>query len=132
VSRLPRAMEFLKTGFNAEAASAARFRALAAKAEAESKPKLASALRELATEKDALAISQLEATGQIGEPDESLVAALAEERYENESLYPRMAREVDPETASVFSSVVDKQGEHARRLETLVDQLSRSRGDLAS
>jgi rubrerythrin len=132
LSRLPRAQEFLKTGFNAEAASAARLRAVAQRAEAESRPKLAQAVRELAAEKDALAIFQLEASGQLREPDASLVAALAEEHYENEALYPRMAQEVDPETAAVFSNVVAKQTEHARKLESLVDQLSRSSGDLTS
>jgi rubrerythrin len=132
VSRLPRAQEYLKTGFNAEAASAARLRAIAKRAEADAKPKLAQALRDLAVEKDALADAQLEASGQLRAPEESVAQALAEERYENESLYPRMAGEVDDATANVFADVVAKQREHQSRFESLLDQLSRSKGDLGA
>jgi len=130
VSRLPRAQEYLKTGFNAEAASAARLRAAAQRATAEGKPKLASALGELAADKDALAYAQLEASGQLRDAEESVAAALAEERYENDALYPRMAAEVDDATARVFADVVGKQHAHAERLEAILDQLSRSKGDL--
>jgi rubrerythrin len=130
VSRLPRALELLKTGFNAEAASAARLRAAAASAQAEHRPNLARALRELAAEKDALAMKQLEAAGQVRGPEEDLAAALAEERYENDSLYPRMLRDVDSDTAEVFRSVVALQQEHAQRIEQILDQMTRSRGDL--
>jgi len=132
VSRLPRAQEMLKTGFNAEAASAARLRATAARAQTEHKPNLARALRELAAEKDALAMKQLEATGQLRGTEEDLAAALAEERYENDALYPRMLREVDSDTAEVFRSVVALQTEHAQRLEQILDELTRSRGDLSA
>jgi rubrerythrin len=132
LSRLPRSQEFLKTGFNAEAASAARLRAVAQRAEAEGKPKLAQALRDLAVEKDALAQAQLEASGQLRDPQESVAAALAEERYENESLYPRMAGEVDEATATVFAEIVARQREHEGRFEKLLDQLSRSKGDLGA
>lgn len=130
MSRLPRAQEYLKTGFNAEAASASRLRAQAARAERESKPNLAAALRQLAAEKDALAAAQLEAAGQLRGGEEDLAAALAEERYENDALYPRMQREVDEETAAVFRDVVAQQQRHAERLAGLLDALTRSRGDL--
>jgi len=132
VSRLPRAQEYLKTGFTAEAASAAKFRAAARHAEKEGKPRLAQAWLELAAEKDELAIRQLEAAGQVRAADADLASALAEERYENEALYPRMKREVDGETATIFDGVVGKQQEHLARLESLLDALSRSTGDLAS
>lgn len=132
MSRLPRALEFLKTGSNAEAASAARLRAVAARAAADAKPRLAQALTELAVEKDALAILQLEASGQLRGVEESVAAALAEERYENDSLYPRMAGEVDDETATVFAGIVAKQKEHQARFESLLDQISRSKGDLGA
>lgn len=132
MSRLPRSQEYLKTGFNAEAASAARYRAAAARATADGRPNLARAWLELAAEKDALAIRQLEAAGQVRGGGEDLAAALAEERYENDSLYPRMSREVDEETAAVFGSVAQKQKEHLARLESLLDALTRSQGDLAS
>ena len=125
MSRLPRAQEFLKTGFNAEAASAARFRASAARAEREGKHDLSRALKELAAEKDSLALAQLEAAGQVLEPAAALASALAEERYENEALYPRMSHEVDAETAEVFRTVIALQQEHARKLEALLEQLTR-------
>ncbi len=132
MSRLPRSQEYLKTGFTAEAASAAKFRAAARRAEAAGKPRLGQAWLELAVEKDALAIRQLEAVGQVRAAGEDLAAALAEERYENESLYPQMKRGVDTETAAVFDAVVAKQLEHLARLESLLDAISRSEGDLAS
>jgi rubrerythrin len=130
VSRLPRAQEYLKTGFNAEAASAAKFRAAAARARHDGHPKLAAAWLELAAEKDELARTLLEAAGQVlgGTPD--LEAALAEERYENDSLYPRMAREVDEATGAVLGGVVQKQKEHLARIESLLDALTRSQGDI--
>lgn len=130
MSRLPRAQEFLKTGFNAEAASAARLRAAAVGAEGEGRPNLARALRELASEKDALALTQLEAAGQRHGTEHELAAALAEERYENDALYPRMSREVDEETAGIFRDVVARQQQHAERLEGILDAVTRSHGDL--
>lgn len=130
MSRLPRAHEYLKTGFNAEAASAARFRAAAVRAEKDGHPNLARAWRELASEKDELARVQLEASGQLRADTQELSAALAEERYENASLYPRMMREVDGETSNVLAQVVAKQQEHLARLESLLDALTRSPGDL--
>jgi len=134
VSRLPRAQEYLKTGFTAEAASAARLRALAARAEREERPNLARSLRELAAEKDELARLQYEAAESIRHPHEEIdadvAAVLAEERYENDSLYPRMQRDVDERTASLFQDVVARQTEHAQRLEAMVSGLSGSTGDL--
>jgi rubrerythrin len=124
----------LKTGFNAEAASAARFRALAARAERESRPNVARRLRELAAEKDALALAQYDAAEAIREPHEDLsatvAAAVAEERYENDALYPRMIREVDDETAGVLRQVVSRQQEHAQRLSALLDAITSSSGDI--
>jgi rubrerythrin len=123
VSRLPRAQEFLKTGFNAEAASAARLRAAASRAEREGKHDLSRALKEMAAEKDSLAIAQLEAAGLVRDAAEDLAAAVAEERYENEALYPRMASDVDGATAEVFRSVIALQKEHAAKLEALLGSL---------
>ncbi|MEO8276811.1 MAG: hypothetical protein ABI639_11380, partial [Thermoanaerobaculia bacterium] len=68
--------------------------------------------------------------GQVRGGQKDLEAALAEERYENDSLYPRMAREVDAETAAVFARVVAKQQEHLARLDSLLDALTRSQGDI--
>ena len=130
MSRLPRAQEYLKTGFNAEAASAAKFRAVAARAERDGRPKLAKAWLELATEKDELARIQLEAAGQVRGETLDLEAALAEERYENDSLYPRMAKEVDAATAEVLNAVATKQKEHLARIESLLDALTRSQRDI--
>ena len=131
MSRLPRAQEYLKTGFNAEAASAARFRAAAARATQEGHPKLAEAWRALAAEKDELARIQLEAAGQVRGGNQDLEAALAEERYENDSLYPRMSGEVDAGTAAVFAQVVARQQEHLARLDSLLDAMTRSSGDFS-
>jgi rubrerythrin len=131
VSRLPRAQEYLKTGFNAEAASAARYRAAAFRAAAEGHPKLAEAWRALAAEKDELARLQLEAAGQVRGGHQDLEAALAEERYENDSLYPRMSGEVDAATAAVFSQVVSRQQQHLARLDSLLDAKTRSQGDIS-
>lgn len=130
MSRLPRSLEYLKTGFNAEAQSAARLRAAAARAGGEGKPNLAKALTDLATEKDGLAVAQLEAAGQVRDATADLEAAIAEERYENDALYPRMLADVDDETAAVFKDVVARQQQHAQRLESLLDQLTASSGDL--
>ena len=131
MSRLPRAQEYLKTGFNAEAASAARFRAAAVRATQEGHPKLADAWRALAAEKDDLARIQLEAAGQVRGGNQDLEAALAEERYENDSLYLRMSGEVDAETAAVFAQVVARQQEHLARLDSLLDAMTRSSGDFS-
>ncbi|MGE4189051.1 MAG: hypothetical protein AB7G12_04060 [Thermoanaerobaculia bacterium] len=130
MSRLPRSQEYLKTGFNAEAASAAKYRAAAVRAEKDGRPKLAKAWLELASEKDELARIQLEAAGQVRGEAHDLEAALAEERYENDSLYPRMAREVDAVTAEVFSRVVLEQQGHMARLEALIEAFVRSQGDI--
>lgn len=131
MSRLPRAQEYLKTGFNAEAASAARFRAAAVRAAADGHPKLADAWRTLAGEKDELARLQLEAAGLVRGGQQDLEAALAEERYENDSLYPRMSGEVDSQTAAVFTQVVTRQREHLARIDSLLDALTRSSGDIS-
>lgn len=130
MSRLPRAQEYLKTGFTAEAAAAARFRAYARAAERGGRPNLAAAWRDLAAEKDGLAIAQLEAAGQVRGDGEDLAAALAEERYENQALYPRMAREVDAETAAVFGEVIAAQEAHAERLAALAERLRAATADL--
>ena len=76
MSRLPRAQEYLKTGFNAEAASAARYRAAAVRATDEGHPKLADAWRALAVEKDELARLQLEAAGQVRGGNQDLELSL--------------------------------------------------------
>ena len=131
MSRLPRAQEYLKTGFNAEAASAARYRAAAFRAAEEGHPKLAEAWRALAVEKDELARLQLEAAGQVRGGNQDLEAALAEERYENDSLYPRMSGEVDAATAAVFTQVVARQQQHLARLDSLLEAMTRSPGDIS-
>jgi rubrerythrin len=130
VSRIPRAQEHLKTGFTAEAVSAARYRAYAAHAEREGRPNLAAHWRRLAAEKDRLAIAQLEAAGQVRGAGADIAAALAEERYENEVLYPKMRREVDAGVAGVFDAVVAAQRGHLERLVALRDRSTAARGDV--
>ena len=130
MSRLPRSQEHLKTAFIAEAASAARFRAYAAHAEAEERPVLAEHWRELAGDKDRLAGELLAAAGQAPDAAGAVREALAEERYENDVLYPRMIGEVDEATAAALEHTVSEQRGHADRLESLRRELQASRGDI--
>ena len=130
MSRIPRAQEHLKTGFTAEAVTAARYRAFAAHAERDGRPHLAAHWRRLAEEKDRLAVTQLEAAGQVRGAEVDLGAAVAEESYENEVLYPKMIGEADEETARVFQEVVKAQREHLERLERLRADYQASRGDV--
>lgn len=131
MSRVPRFQEHLKTGFTAEAVSAARCRAHAERAEREGRPNLAAAWRELATEKDGLAIRQLEAAGQVREDATALADALAEDRFENDVLYPKMIRDVEGDTAEVFRGVVEAQQQHLDRLKELRTALQAASGDIS-
>ena len=131
MSRIPRFQEHLKTAFTAEAASAARFRADAAKAEQDGNPNLARRWRGLAEAKDALAIELLEAAGQMRGLDADLGDAISEERFENDILYPKMIRDVDEPTANVFLRVINAQKEHLRQLEALRESYNAAEGDVA-
>ncbi|HEX4961785.1 MAG TPA: hypothetical protein VF173_13160 [Thermoanaerobaculia bacterium] len=131
MSRIPRFLEHLKTGFTAEAVSAARYRAYAAKAELDGHPNLARRLRRLAEAKDSLAIELLEAAEQVRGLHADLGNAISEERYENDILYPKMIRDVDEHTAAIFTRVVDAQKEHLRQLEALREEANAAAGDVA-
>jgi rubrerythrin len=134
VSRIPRFLEHLKTGFTAEAVSAARYRAYAVKAEQDHQPNLARRWRSLAEAKDALAIEMLEAAEQVRGLPADLGHALSEERYENDILYPKMIRDVsgvDEPAANVFLRVVAAQKDHLRQLETLREKSNAAEGDVA-
>lgn len=131
MSRLPRSLEHLKTAFAAEASSAARFRAYATRAEQEGMPALAGHWRGLASDKDRLAAELLAAAGQTPDAAGAVREALADERYENDVLYPRMIGEVDEATAAALGRTVDEQRAHAERLETLRRELQAARGDVA-
>jgi len=131
VSRIPRHQEHLKTGFTAEAVSAARCRAFATRAERDGLPNLARRWLRLAAVKDALAIDLLEAAGQVRGTNADLGTAISEERYENDILYPKIIREVDEEVANDFLKVVAAQKEHLRQLEEMRDLLNASQGDVA-
>ncbi len=130
MSRIPRYQEHLKTAFIAEAASAARCRAYAARADREGRPNLARHWLRLAAEKDRLAVDLLEAAGQIRTLDADLGEAISEERFENDALYPKMIRDVDQETADVFLRVVAAQKEHLRQLEALREEVNAAEGDV--
>ena len=130
LSRIPRHQEHLKTGFTAEAVSAARFRAYAARAEAEGLPNLGAQWRRLAAEKDRLAAIQLEAAGQIRGEGTDLGTAIQNERYENDVLYPKMLREVDGDTADTLLAVIAAQKEHLRRLDDLRSRYQAAKGDV--
>ena len=130
MSRVARFQEHLKTGFTAEAVSAARCRAHAARAESEGLPNLAAAWRDLAAEKDRLAIRQLEAAGQVRDGKIAIADALAEDRFENDVLYPKMIRDVEGDTAAVFEAVVEDQKRHIDRLSELRTALQAAAGDI--
>lgn len=130
MSRIPRFQEHLKTGFTAEAASAARCRAYAARAERDGLPNLARHWRSLAEEKDRLAIDLLEASEQVHGMDADLGNAISEERYENDALYPRMIRDVNERVADVLLKVVAAQKDHLRRLESLRESYNAAQGDV--
>jgi rubrerythrin len=131
VSRIPRYQEHLKTGFTAEAVSAARCRANATRAERDGRPNLARQWQSLAVEKDALAIKLLEAAEQVRGEAADVVTAISEERYENDVLYPKMIRDVDQATADIFLHVLEAQKAHLRHLEELRQSLASSEGDVA-
>ncbi len=130
MSRLPRSQEHLKTGFTAEAASAARFRAFAERAGRDGLPNLAAAWRALAEEKDRLAILQLQAAGQVRGDAADVRFALGEERYENDVLYPSMIEDVSGSAAEVLAQVIEEQRAHIGQLEALRQDLVAARGDV--
>lgn len=130
MSRIPRHLEYLKTGSTAEAISAATFRAYARVAEREGLPKLAAIWRELAAMKDELAIQQLEASGQLVGGAEDIGAAIQDERYENDILYPKLiASTDDAATRAVFEKVLAEQQRHLARLLALREAFAASRTD---
>lgn len=131
MSRLPRSLEHLKTAFFAEAASAARFRAYAARAESDEMPTLAERWRRLAGDKDRLAADLLAAAGQTPDAAGAVREALAEERYENDVLYPRMMSEMDEAMSAALERTVAEQREHVDLLSALRRELQASRGDIA-
>ena len=131
MSRIPRFQEHLKTGFTAEAASAARYRAYADRARADGMPNVAQRWQRLAAAKDALAIELLVASEQVHGAESDIGNAISEERYENDILYPKMIRDVDEEVANVFLRVVTAQKEHLKQLESLRRDLGASQGDVA-
>jgi rubrerythrin len=120
--------ENLKAGFTAEAAAAARFRAYARRAAQAGLPNLAAPWADLARQKDELAILQLEAAGRVRGSALDLEAELAEERYENEVLYPKLIS-LSPEAADTFKRVVAEQTAHLARMESLREALTASPSD---
>lgn len=131
MSRIPRAQEHLKTGFTAEAVSAAKFRAYAERARRDHMPNLAAHWLRLAEEKDELARLQLDAAGKIRGEATDLGAAIADERYENEILYAKLiATAGDEEAGALFARVIERQKDHLARLEALRSELTSARADV--
>ncbi len=131
MSRIPRIQEHLKTGFTAEAVSAARYRAFAFRAEQDGMPHLAARWSRLAAAKDRLAIRLLVAAEQVWGLDSDLAAAVAEERFENDVLYPKIVRDVAEEpTAEIFRQLLAAQAAHLREIEALRRDLGAARGDV--
>lgn len=133
MSRIPRIQEHLKTGFLSEAASAAKFRAYAARARQDGHGNLAAHWERLAAEKDELARLQLEAAGKVRGGVTDIAAEIAEERYENEILYPKLIQSAgSDDVVGIFQRVIEAQKEHQRRLEELHRALGSSEGDVAA
>ena len=130
MSRVPRSQEHLKTGFTAEAVSAARFRAYAARAERDGKPNLARKWLELAAEKDALAILQLEAAGQVRAEAPNRGDATAAEQYDDGARCANLSRSVEDGAADVFEQVVSAQKETETALSGLAKSLQAATGDI--
>jgi len=131
VSRIPRIQEHLKTGFTSEAVSAAKFRAYATRARRDGHPHLAEHWEDLARQKDELARLQLEAAGKIRGGVTDVGAEIAEERYENEVLYPKLIQSTgSDEVVGVFQQVIEAQKDHQRRLEHLRKALTGAEGDV--
>lgn len=125
MSRLPRHLEHLRTGFTAEAVSAASFRAFAEQADEAGKPNLARRWRALAEEKDRLAIELLRAASKVATPGANLRDAIGEEQYENEVLYPRLIAEMDHLTRGEESALLRRLVEIQRRHQAELDDLRR-------
>jgi rubrerythrin len=134
MSRLPRHLEHLRTGFNAEAASAASFRAYAEQADADGKPNLARRWRALAEAKDRLAIELFHAAGRVESDTADLRDAIATERYENEVLYPRLVEDMEdlgqPAEAALLRRLLETQQRHLEELDGLRRELTASTADV--
>ncbi len=131
MSRIPRIQEHLKTGFTSEAASAAKFRAYAHRARQDRLPHLAEHWLRLAEGKDELARLQLEAAGKVRGHLLDIRAEIAEERYENDVLYPKLIGQSGPDdVVGLFQTVIEVQKDHLRRLEELRRALEASEGDV--
>jgi rubrerythrin len=134
MSRLPRHLEHLRTGFTAEAVSAASFRAYAEQAEAAGRPNLAQRWRALAAAKDRLAVDLLRAAGKVESEAANLRDAIAEEQYENEVLYPRLIVDMEDlghgDEVALLRRVVDAQRRHFGELDELRRELTASTRDV--
>ncbi len=130
MSRIPRVQEHLKTAFTAEAVSAARYRAYAGQAERDGMPNVARAWSKLAAAKDRLAVALLDAAEEVRGKETDVARAVAEERYENDVLYPKMIKDVGEPVADVLLQVVATQKDHLRQLEALREALNAAQGDV--
>ncbi len=119
MSRLPRHLEHLKTGFTAEAVSAACYRAYAQNAEEQGLENLAREWRSLAAEKDQMAIEQLSAAGRINDELRNIIEAITTDRYENDVLYPKLIRDSEGGEQDIFRKMMDNQQNHLGRIESL-------------
>ena len=134
MSRLPRQLEHLRTGFTAEAVAAATCRAYAEHAAGAGRPNLAARWLALAAEKDQLAIELLHAAGKVETESGNLREAIAEEQYENEVLYPRLIADMEhlghPELAALLGRLVETQRRHQAALGDLRRELTASAHDV--
>lgn len=136
MSRLPRHLEHLRTAFNAEAMSAASYRAYADQAEAAGKPNLAQRWRAMAAEKDRLAAELLAAAGKVETETANLRDAIAEELYERELLYPRLIEDMEhlgqAGEAGLLRRLVQAHERHRAELDDLRRELTASTRDVSA
>jgi rubrerythrin len=134
MSRLPRHLEHLRTAFNAEAMSAASYRAYAEHAAAAGRPNLAQRWQALAAEKDRLAAELLAAAGKVETEAANLRDAIAEELYEREVLYPRLIDDMEhlgqPGEAALLRRLVAVHEHHRAELDDLRRELTASTRDV--
>ena len=134
MSRLPRHLEHLRTGFTAEAVSAASYRAFAEQAVREGKGNLGARWRELAEEKDRLAAELLLLAGRVENEGLNLRNAIAEEQYENEVLYPRLEEDLrasgHADAVALLERVRAAQQGHLAALDRLRREMTASTADV--
>jgi rubrerythrin len=91
--------ENLKAAFTGESQANRRYLAFAARAEADGKPGLAKLFRAAAEGETVHALNHLVASGEVKSTSENLIAAIAGETYEIDTMYPQFMKEASEDNA---------------------------------